>query len=387
MPTPGAADVTPTGPLRGVRVVELAGLGPAPFGCMLLADMGAEVVRVERVEAVGGRGNVDRVLNRGRRSIAVDLKHPAGVRTVLRLTDAADVFVEGFRPGVAERLGVGPEALLARNPRLVYGRMTGWGQDGPNAAVPGHDINFLALSGVLHGIGPAERPVVPANLIADFGGGGALLAMGVVAALLERAGSGRGQVVDAAMIDGAGQIATAIHGMDHEGAWGPQREANLLDGGAPFYGAYATSDGRFVAVGAVEPQFYATLLDALGLDPAELGDQHDRSRWRGARRRIAAVFATRTRDEWCAQLTPLEACVTPVLTLEEARRDSHQRARDGFVTVDGDPVPAPAPRFGRTPSRAGAAPVPLGADTDRVLREAGLDDGEIGALRADGVIG
>ncbi|MDO9410834.1 CaiB/BaiF CoA-transferase family protein [Patulibacter sp.] len=379
-------DPSAGGPLAGVRVIELAGIGPAPFGCMMLADMGADVVRVDRASAAGDPGAVDRALNRGRRSIAVDLKRPEGVEVVLRLTDGADVLVEGFRPGVAERLGVGPDVVRGRNPRLVYARMTGWGQEGPYAQAPGHDLNYLALSGLLHAIGRADRPVAPLNVVADFGGGGALLATGVLGALLERTRSGVGQTVDVAMVDGAGQLATAIHGMRHEGYWEDEREANLLDGGAHFYDVYATGDGRFVSVAAVEPQFYALLLRGMGIDPAELGDQDDRSRWPAGSARFAEVFATRTRDEWCAILEPLGACFAPVLTLDEAPHHAHAVARGGFVDVDGHAVPAPAPRYDRTPLTAGAAPVPVGADTDATLAAAGFAPDEVARLREVGAV-
>ncbi|WP_084269654.1 CaiB/BaiF CoA transferase family protein [Patulibacter minatonensis] len=386
----GAGDrdgtAAPSGPLAGVRVVELGGIGPAPFGCMLLADMGAEVVRVDRASQAGDPGAVDRALVRGRTSVTVDLKQPEGVDVVLRLTDAADVLVEGFRPGVAERLGVGPDVVRGRNPRLVYGRMTGWGQEGPYAQAPGHDLNYLALTGVLHAIGRGDRPVAPLNLIGDFGGGGALLASGVVAALFERERSGRGQTVDVAMVDGAGQLATAIHGMRHEGFWEDDREANLLDGGAHFYDVYATKDGRFVSVAAIEPQFYAALLQGMGLDADELGPQDDRSRWPANSARFAEVFAGRTRDEWCAVLEPLGACFAPVLSLDEAPHHAHAVARRGFVEVDGHAVPAPAPRFDRTPATAGRAPVPAGTDTDATLADAGFTTDEIEALRAAGAV-
>jgi len=374
------------GPLKGVRVVELAGIGPSPFCCMLLADMGADVLRVERPSAVGRPQSIDRVLNRGRRFVAVDLKHPDGVDAVLRLVDTADVVVEGFRPGVAERLGLGPDVVLARNPRVVYGRMTGWGQEGPYASAPGHDINYVALSGVLDAIGPAERPVPPLNLIGDFGGGGALLATGIVSALFERSTSGEGQVVDAAMVDGAAQLATMIQGLRHEGAWADEREANLLDGGAPYYGVYETSDGRFVSVGAMEPQFYAGLLEGLGFDVAELGEQEDRSRWADTRARFAARFAERTRDEWCAVLEPLGVCFSPVLSFEEAPGHAHAAARDAYVEVDGRLVPAPAPRFGRTPSAAGAPAADAGAHTDAALADWGFAADELARLRDAGAI-
>ncbi|MCK9248307.1 MAG: CoA transferase [Solirubrobacteraceae bacterium] len=374
------------GPLAGIRVVELAGLGPGPFCCMMLADMGAEVVRVDRVSQVGGGQAIDRALNRGRRTIAVDLKHPDGMETVLRLAERADVLVEGYRPGVAERLGVGPDAVRARNPRLVYGRMTGWGQDGPWASQPGHDINYIALTGALHAIGSADRPVPPLNLVGDFGGGGALLAFGIVSALLEATRSGEGQVVDAAMVDGAALVSTAIHGMRHEGAWEDEREANILDGGAPYYGTYRTADDRWVAVGSVEPQFFAALLEGLGIDPSEIGRQDDRATWPATRERFAEVFRTRTRDEWCERLEPLGACFAPVLSLDEAPDHPHVAARGTFVEVEGRRVPGPAPRLSRTPGEVGAPPADPGTHTDAVLRDWGVDGAEIARLRDAGAV-
>jgi alpha-methylacyl-CoA racemase len=368
-------------------VIELAGLGPGPFCCMLLADMGAEVLRVERTAQVGGGQAIDRLLNRGRRAVAVDLKHPEGVGLVLDLAAGADVLVEGYRPGVAERLGVGPDDVLARNPRLVYGRMTGWGQEGPYATAPGHDIDYIALSGALHAIGPASRPVPPLNLVGDFGGGGALLALGIVSALLEATRSGEGQVIDAAMVDGAAQLATAIIGMRQEGAWADEREANLLDGAAPFYGTYETRDGRWVAVGAVEPQFYAALLEGLGIDDEPVEQQNDEARWPAVRERFAAAFRTRTREEWCAALEPLGACFAPVLSLDEAPGHVHARARDAWVPFDRGPVPAPAPRFSRTPSRIGAPAVDPGVDSRDALAAWGVAEDRVAALVASGAVG
>ncbi|MBF6619367.1 MAG: CoA transferase [Patulibacter sp.] len=374
------------GPLAGLRVVELAGMGPGPYCCMLLADMGADVIRVDRAAAVGKGQEIDRLLNRSRRTIAVDLKHPDGVETVLRLGDRADVLVEGYRPGVAERLGVGPDVVRARNPRLVYGRMTGWGQDGPYAQQPGHDINYIALSGVLDAIGPHERPVPPLNLVGDFGGGGAVLALGLVSAVYEAGRSGQGQVVDASMLEGAAQLATAIIGMGHEGAWAPDREVNILDGGAPYYRVYETSDDRFVSVGAVEPQFYAALVGGLGLDVDELPDQNDQRHWPAVRERFAAIFRTRTRDDWCARLEPLGACFAPVLSFAEAPHHPQLQARGAYVELEGRPVPAPAPRFSRTPARIGAPAADPGSHTDEVLADWGVAADEVARLRASGAV-
>jgi len=377
------------GPLQGIRVVEIESLAPAPFGCMVLADLGADVLRVGRL----GRPGHPVVqptdpLARGRRSIRLDLKQPGGTEVLLRLIGAADVLVEGFRPGVAERLGFGPGVSLERNPRLVYARMTGWGQDGPLAAAAGHDIDYIAVAGSLEPIGRAgERPVPPLNLLGDFGGGGMLLAVGVLAALLERERSGRGQVVDAAMVDGSALLATFIHGLRAAGGWQDQRGSNLLDGGAPFYDTYPTADGRFVAVGALEPQFYAELLRGLGLDQAELPAQLDRSGWPVLRERIGAAFAGRTQAEWVAVFKDTDACVAPVLGMGEAPDHPHNAARGTFIEVSGVRQPAPAPRFSRTPGATPAPPPPPGRDTGAVLAELGYSPAEITALRDQQIAG
>jgi alpha-methylacyl-CoA racemase len=377
----------PAGPLTGIRVVELTGLGPAPYACMLLAELGADVVRVGRP---GRRGTlispeVDN-LNRSRPSIAVDLKKPDGREVLLRLLDRADVLVEGNRPGVLERLGLGPDEVLGRNPRLVYARMTGWGQTGPMAARAGHDINYLSLTGALHAIGPADKPVAPLNIGADFGGGSMFLVVGVLAALLERVGSGRGQVVDAAMVDGASSLVTMVYGMFGAGLWQDRRAGNLLDGGAPFYDTYACADGEHVAVGALEPQFYAALLEGLGLTGALPGGQYDVAHWSEHRRRFAEVFATRTRDEWAAAFAGTDACVTPVLSLREAPAAPHLVARGTFVDVDGVPQPGPAPRFSRTPGAVRGAQRLPGADTRAVLADCGFTADEVDRLLADGAV-
>ena len=369
------------GPLAGVRVVELAGIGPGPFCAMLLADLGAEVLRVDRPAA--SRPAWPRVLARGRRSVAVDLKHPDGAGVVLDLVAAADALVEGFRPGVAERLGIGPDACLARNPRLVYGRVTGWGQEGPWQQAAGHDIDYIALAGALHPIGHAGGPPVPPlNLVGDFGGGGMLLALGVVAALLEAGRSGAGQVVDAAMVDGAALLTTQFHELLAAGLWAEERGANLLDGGAPFYGVYETADGRHLAVGALEPQFYAELLRRLGLDDGDLPAQLDRDGWPLLRERLAAVFRTRTREEWCELLAGTDACVAPVLALAEAPAHPHNRARGTFVEVGGVTQPAPAPRFSRTPCDPPTPAASPGEHTDQALADWGLPPDKIARLRA-----
>jgi alpha-methylacyl-CoA racemase len=372
------------GPLRGTRVLELASIGPGPFGAMLLADLGAEVLAVDRPGT--GRDGWPALFARGRRRVTVDLKHPDGPGVVLDLAAGADALVEGFRPGVAERLGIGPEACLARNPRLVYGRVTGWGQQGPLAGSAGHDIDYIALAGALHPIGPAGGPPLPPlNLLGDFGGGGMLLALGVVAALLEATRSGQGQVVDAAMVDGAALLTTQLHELLAAGLWTDRRGANLLDGAAPFYAVYETADGRHLAVGALEPRFYAELLARVGLPPDDLPPQLDRGGWPLLRDRLAAVFRTRTRDDWCRLLEGTDACVAPVLSLLEAPTHPHNRARATFVEVAGHPQPAPAPRFTRTPCPTPTPPAP--ADPAETLTAWGLPPARVAHLRTSGALG
>ncbi len=381
------------GPLSGVRVVEVASIGPGPFTAMLLADMGAEVVRVDRVpgvvepDAAQADPAVD-VVNRGRRSVAVDLKHPDGVATVLRLVAEADVLLEGFRPGVMERLGLGPEPCLAMRPSLVYGRMTGWGQDGPLAAAPGHDINFIAVAGALAGIArPGEAPVPPLNLVGDIGGGGMLQAFGVVCALLEARGSGKGQVVDTAMVDGAALLMAMICALRAAGRWPGEPGTNLLDGGAPFYGTYETADGRHVGVGALEPRFYDALVRGIGLDPADLPAQHDRTHWPTTKERFAAVFRTRTRTDWCALLEGTDACLSPVLGVDEAVDHPHIASRHTFTDDGGVLQPSPAPRFGRTPASVAGPPPRPGQHTDEVLTAWRHTPDEVARLRRVGAIG
>ena len=371
------------GPLNGFRLLEIAGIGPGPYCAMVLSDMGAEVVRVVRPgpDPFASRPSHD-LLSRGRRSIAVDLKRRDGVDTVLRLVDRADGLFEGFRPGVMERLGLGPDACLARNPALGYGRMTGFGQDGPLAQAAGHDINYIALAGVLAHIGRAgQPPTPPINLIGDYGGGGLLLAFGMVCALLERTRSGEGQVVDAAMVDGAAALMTIFHGAQQAGFWKDAVGTNLLDSGAPWYDAYETADGRYVSIGSIEPRFYAELLAKTGLEGEALPDQNDPAGWPTLRERFRALFRTRTRDEWCALLEGGDACFAPVLTMAEARAHPHARARASFVDVAGVAQPRPAPRFSRTDSGISRPSSPAGADTDEVLGEWGFAAGEIAALR------
>jgi alpha-methylacyl-CoA racemase len=377
------------GPLSGVRVIEIASLAPAPFGCMILADLGADVLRIDRAERCGPHVRVPHdPLSRGRRSIGLNLKDPAAIDLLLQLTDNADVLVEGFRPGVAERLGFGPQACAERNPGLIFARMTGWGQDGPLAPTAGHDIDYIAISGALSTVGRAGKsPVPPVNLLGDFGGGGMLLALGILAALVERATSGLGQVVDAAMVDGSALLTSFVYGMRASGAWRDKRGTNLLDGGAPFYDTYATADGEYVAVGALEPQFYAALLTGLGLADAGLPGQHDRDGWPVLRERFAAVFATRTRSEWEQVFAGTDACVSPVLSLAEAPVHPHAQARNSFVDVNGLTQPAPAPRFGRTAAGQPTAPPRPGADTDTVLAGLGLSAATVSDLRARGVVG
>jgi alpha-methylacyl-CoA racemase len=375
------------GPLDGVRVIEIASLAPAPFGCMILSDLGADVLRVERAENCGRPAPPD-PLARGRRSIGINLKAAEGVELLLRLVAGADVLVEGFRPGVAERLGFGPEVCAGRNPRLVYGRMTGWGQDGPLAPTAGHDIDYIAIAGALFPIGRAgERPVPPLNLVADFGGGGMLLALGILAALIERERSGFGQVVDAAMVDGSALLTSFLYGLRAAGAWRDERGVNLLDGGAPFYDTYETADGGAVAVGALEAKFYAELLAGLGLAGEGLPGQHDRAGWPVLRARFAEVFASRTRDEWAEVFATSDGCVAPVLSPAEAHRHPHNAARGTFAEVGGVVQPAPAPRFGRSPAGLPAAPPVPGADTDAVLGGLGCTLDEIASLRAAGTVG
>jgi alpha-methylacyl-CoA racemase len=370
--------------LQGIRVVEMAGLAPAPFCGMILADFGADVVRVDRV----GAGSMDQ-LARGKRSLAVNLKSPDGVETVLRLLEKADVLLEPYRPGVMERLGLGPDVARARNPRLVYARLTGFGQDGPYRDMAGHDINYIALSGALSLIGRrGERPVAPVNLLGDFAGGGMLCAMGVVLALFERSRSGRGQVIDSAMVDGAANLAAFLFGFHTAGLWSDEAGTNLLDTGAPFYDTYETADGKFMSVGAIEPQFYAKLLEGLGLDADEMPHQYDRSAWPNTAARFTEVFKTRTREEWAAVFDGTDACVAPILSLAEAPEHPHNRARGTFThAVGGQIAPQAAPRLSRTPGSAAAeAPLP-GAHTEEVLRAAGITPDETRTLTADGVVG
>ena len=377
-----------SGPLSGLRVIELAGLGPAPFCGMILADLGAQVTRVDRMRRPGADGGQDKdFLGRGRRSIMVDLKHPEGPGVVRELAASADVLLEGFRPGVMERLGLGPQELLAAVPTLVYGRMTGWGQSGPLAPSAGHDINYIAVAGALEPIGRAGGPPVPPlALVGDFGGGGMLLAMGVCAALVERSVSGQGQVIDAASVDGASLLMTVVHSFRAEGAWRDVRGTNLFDSGAPFYDVYQAADGTFVSVGAIEPKFYDALVDALGLDRDQMYPQHDRARWPARKELIASAFKTRTRAEWAELMAGRDACFAPVLAPGEAPAHPHNRKRGSFVHVGGDLQPAPAPRFSRTPAAVPSPSPRPGEHTDAVLGSSGIPVHRVNALRQAGVV-
>ena len=383
------------GPLASVKVLELPNIGPLQHAGMMLADLGAEVLRLDRkahVEAgtgLQGPYTPYSILDRGRRSAGIDLKHPQAAELVARLAERADVVVEGFRPGVAERLGVGPDVLCARNPRLVYGRMTGWGQSGPLANDVGHDINYISLAGVLAHVGPAGgAPVPPLNLVGDFGGGSMLLVMGVLAALVERGTSGKGQVVDAAMVDGAALLMSIFHVFDQfgPGMWGP-RGTNLLDGGAHFYGTYETKDGKHVCIGSIEPQFYALLLEKTGLKDEPLPAQMDRKAWGQLKERLGTIFKTRTRDEWCEIMEGTDICFAPVLSMKEAPHHAHAKARNAYVDVAGFPQPAAAPRFSRTKEGVKGPAAKRGQHTDEILSERGFSAKEIGELKAAGVVG
>ncbi len=374
------------GPLEGTRIVEIAGLGPAPFAAMMLADMGADIIRIDRPGGAPLQVGDPRkeILNRGRRSLTLDLKSPRGRDALLRIIDEVDALIEGFRPGVMERMGLGPEACLARNPRLVYGRMTGWGQEGPLAQRAGHDISYIALTGALAAIGRAsDRPAIPLNLIADFGGGAMYLAFGIVCALLESTRSGRGQVVDAAMVDGVASLMSIVHMLDAMGLWRPERECNLLDGGAPFYDVYETRDGRYLAVGPLEPQFFSEFVARAGLaEHPALRAQMDHTAWPAMRDAIAARMGEKTLAAWMAIFEGSDACVAPVLDYREAREHPHLVARGTFVTRDGVVEPAPAPRFSRTAPALGRPPPAPGEHSREILREFGFSDTEINELRA-----
>jgi alpha-methylacyl-CoA racemase len=379
------------GPLQGIRVIELQGIGPGPFCGMMLSDMGAEVIRIDRagnVSGVASDGPPIDVLARGRSSIGVDLKNPEGVEVVLRLIETADALIEGFRPGVMERLGLGPDECFARNPRLVFGRMTGWGQEGPYAMAAGHDINYIALAGALEPIGrQGEAPVPPLNLVGDFGGGGMLLAFGVVCAVVEAQRSGKGQVVDAAMVDGAASLMAMFHSMRALGVWNDERGTNLLDTGSHFYDVYECADGRYISIGSIEPQFYSELLRLTGLEQDEgFAAQMDRTSWPDLKERIGAVFMTKTRDDWCEIMEATDVCFAPVLTLAEAPKHPHNQHRGVFTEIAGVTQPNPSPRFSRTKEMIQGPPANPGEHTDQVLSSAGYDPDDISKLRDVGAV-
>jgi alpha-methylacyl-CoA racemase len=390
------AQIPRSGPLSGIKIIELAGIGPSPFTAMMLADAGAQIIRFERAvpgaperaTAPDAPSSYWDLLCRSRASVGIDLKNPESVELVLRLVEQADGLIEGFRPGVTERLGLGPDICLARNRALVYGRMTGWGQDGPMASRAGHDIDYIAIGGALWSMGRADSaPVPPLNLVGDFGGGGMLLAFGMVAALLEATRSGQGQVVDAAMVDGTASLMTMIHSFHASGVWNDERGTNMLDTGAPFYEVYETADGKYYALGAIEPQFYAALLHGLGLsDDPLMSQQNNRDNWPAMKERIASVVASKTRDEWDAVFDGTDACAAPVLSAWEANLHPHNEARSTFVEVDGVVQPAPAPRFSRTPSVISQPPSLPGADTVSALLEWGIDEGTVAKLRETGAL-
>ncbi|MBU2549694.1 MAG: CoA transferase [Proteobacteria bacterium] len=376
------------GPLNGVKIIEVGGIGPGPFCSMMLSDMGAEIVRVDRLGHVEMTEPKYNLLHRGRRSICMNLKKPEAVATLLRMIEQADALTEGFRPGVMEDLGLGPEVCLERNPRLVYGRMTGWGQEGPMSHAAGHDINYIALTGALYCMGQHDRkPPPPLNLVGDFGGGGMLLAFGVVCALFEALRSGRGQVVDAAMVDGASILMAMFYSLRAAGVWTDSRQSNLLDGGAHFYDSYETKDDEFICVGSIEPQFYALLLKHTGLaDDPDFQVQMDRTKWPMLKEKITAVFKTKTRDEWCEIMAGTDVCFAPVLNLGEALEHPHNKARQTYVEIEGVPQPAPAPRFSRTvPEIRKPASAP-GADTQSILSDWGFSSEEIAGLKTAGAI-
>ena len=380
----------PAGPLTGVRVIELGGIGPVPFACMLLADLGADVVRIDRPPGFDGGAPIDRRFDptyRSRRSARLDLTNPTAVEAVLAMVREADVLVEGLRPGVTEKLGLGPDECRAVNPRLVYGRMTGWGQDGPLAHAPGHDVTYIAVTGALHAIGAGDGPpAVPLNLVGDFGGGALYLAFGVLAALLERARSGEGQVIDAAMVDGAASLMASTYGMHAAGYWTDERGSNRLDSGAPFYNVYEARDGQWLALGSNEARFWRNTLRLLDISEDDAPDQHDKARWPELRERFAAAFATRPRHEWLTLAAGQEICLSPVLPLSEAPQHPHLRARETFVERDGCVQPAPAPRFSRTPGAIQGPPPQPGQHTDEALADFGVDAELIARLHSSGAI-
>ena len=387
---PDNAKTKRQGPLVGLKIVELAGIGPAPFASMLMADLGADIIRVDRRVDPGlgvPRGAEYDLMNRSRRSIAIDLKNPDGAETVLKLLEKADVLIDPFRPGVTEKLGIGPEQAMQRNSRLIYARMTGFGNEGPLALTAGHDINYIALTGALNAIGPKEKPIPPLNMIGDFGGGGMYLAFGVMAAVYEAQNSGEGQVVDIGMVDGAISLMTPIYGLHASGYWNDAREENILDGAAPFYGTFETSDGKFISIGSIEKKFYALLLEKLSLDPDSLPHQMNREKWPELKQIIEKKIKTKTRDDWVTIMEGTDVCFAPVLSLTEAPNHSHNQARSNFVEVAGIVQPAPAPRFNRTPGKIHSPPPQPGEHTELVLADWGFTNEEISDLIESEAIG
>ncbi len=375
------------GPLKGVKIIEFGGIGPGPFCAMMLSDMGADIIRIERKGQLSFTEPKYDVMMRNRRSIGIDLRKPEGAAAVLKMVAQVDALQEGFRPGVMEKLGLGPDVCLAKNPALVYGRMTGWGQDGPLARAAGHDINYISLSGALHTFGrKGQKPVAPLNLVGDFGGGGMLLAFGLVCALFEARSSGRGQVVDAAMVDGSAALMAMIYGLKAAGFWTDERGVNLLDGGAHFYDTYETADGKYISVGAIEPQFYELLLQHAGIEDPDFKNQHDQKNWPALKEKITDIFKTKSRDEWCRIMEGTDICFAPVLSLDEAPDHPHNRERKTFVEVDGVLQPAPTPRFSKTPPELNSPPPQPGEHTKAVLAEFGFSAGEIDGLETVGAI-
>ncbi len=372
------------GPLTGVKIVEFAGIGPGPFCGMLLSDLGADVVRIDRKGP--GRGSKFDVTGRGRRSVALDLKNPEAIETCLKLAEGADVLFEGFRPGVMERLGLGPDVVLKRNPRIVYGRMTGWGQTGPYAHAAGHDMNYIAISGALHAIGTEDKPIPPLNLVGDFGGGALYLAFGILAGVIHARATGEGQVVDCAMSDGAASLMAMFYGMKASGMWKDDRRSNLLDGGAHFYDTYQCSCGGWVSIGSIEPQFYALLLEKTGITDPEFQAQMSREAWPGLHAKLEAVIRTKSRDAWCELMAGTDVCFAPVLSLEEAPAHPHNAARQTFVTLDGVAQPAPAPRFSATPGQIQGPPPAIGCHNAEALKDWGFSEADIGRLSEIGAL-
>ncbi len=373
-----------SGPLSGLKIVEFAGIGPGPFCGMLLSDLGADVVRVDRKGS--GRASPADVTSRGRRSVALDLKSPDAIEAVLKLLESADGLIEGFRPGVMERLGLGPEVVLKRNPKLVFGRMTGWGQTGPYAKAAGHDMNYIAITGALHAIGTEDKPVPPLNLVGDFGGGALYLAFGLMAGIISARETGKGQVIDCAMSDGAASLMAMFYGFKGAGIWKDERRSNLLDGGAHFYDTYQCADGKWISIGSIEPQFYALLLEKTGITDPEFANQMDRSAWPSLKAKLQDVLRTKTQAEWCAIMDATDICFAPVLDLEEAPKHAHNVARETFVTLEGVVQPAPAPRFSATPGAIQGPPPKIGAHNDEALTDWGFTAAEVAALKEKGAL-